>query len=260
MQFLEAPLNVALKTTIITRGGEMKKKIIFMTLSFAFSSLFALPFNSKLSESEIEQINNGQTVIRNIDYSKNMSLDENYDETTKSITADFKSLNPKYLAEIIATRDYEGSEDLPNRLNAILLNISDYAGIPYWSEHNQKYFDLYSEAKIADISRKNNKTFIKAELIMEPFGEVDEDIEITKADENLFYTAYNTNTLKCYGFNVVSQKKLQMRIYLFRYEDKWIMYGIGGVNAPHIPFLTDRIRTSFINRINTFCTFIFAKF
>ena len=47
--------------------------------------------------------------------------------------------------------------------------------------------------------------------------------------------------------------------YTYKKDDKWIIYGIGGVNAPHFPFLTDRIRTSFINRIKTFCNFIFTK-
>ena len=59
--------------------------------------------------------------------------------------------------------------------------------------------------------------------------------------------------------NIRSQK-MKICILLFRDEDKWVFYGIGGVNAPRIPFFTERIQTSFINRINTFCSYIFKKF
>ena len=50
-----------------------------------------------------------------------------------------------------------------------------------------------------------------------------------------------------------------MDILLFKDEDNWILYGIGGVNAPKIPFFSERIEVSFINRIKTFCNFIFTK-
>ena len=53
---------------------------------------------------------------------------------------------------------------------------------------------------------------------------------------------------------------MKICILLIRDGDNWILYGIGGVNAPRVPFFTERIQTSFINRINTFCSFIFKKF
>jgi hypothetical protein len=48
-------------------------------------------------------------------------------------------------------------------------------------------------------------------------------------------------------------------ILLFRHEDNWILYGVGGVKALKVSFLEKRIETSFINRIKTFCNFVFTK-
>ena len=96
---------------------------------------------------------------------------------------------------------------------------------------------------------------------MEPFGTVKESIEITKSEDSILYSAVNTNKLRYFDkFDCVGPQKMKICILLFRDGDNWILYGIGGVNAPRIPFFIERIQTSFINRINTFCSFIFKKF
>lgn len=239
----------------------MKLKTIFSLILFtAFSfSVAALPFNSNLSQTDKDKLLKGEVLIKNIDYSKYMCLDGTATSVTEQIVNNVKGFNPKYLAEIIQIRDYKGNENFPEKLEAILNNIPEYAGIPYWSERNQRYYDLYSSAKIAGKTTNGNKTNIKAELYMKPFGDLFEEIEVERYKDGLLYSAYNTNELKYEGISCVGAKKFKTYIYLFKYEDKWILYGIGGVNAPHIPFMTDRIRTSFINRVKTFCNFAFKK-
>lgn len=238
---------------------QITKNIIIFTLLSLCSSVFALPFNSNLKDAELTKLNKGQVLIKNIDYQKNMCLQEDYDSITKQITQEVKNYNPKYLAEIIQIKPYKGNENLPEKMEALLNNISDYAHIPYWSERHERYYDLYSSAKITSKSQKNTVTTINADLEMDPFGLVQEIITVTKNKDSLIYKANNTNNLKYEGITCVSKGKLQINIYLFKYEDNWIIYGVGGVNAPHIPFLTERIRISFINRIKTFCNFIFTK-
>ena len=106
----------------------------------------------------------------------------------------------------------------------------------------------------------NSKT-IRADLLMEPFDVVKEDIEITKSSEAILYSAVNTNKLRYLDkFDCIWPKKMKICILLFRDGDNWVLYGLGGVTAPRVPFFTERIQTSFINRINTFCSFIFKKF
>lgn len=240
----------------------MKKLIKFFTF-FLFStinlSLFGLPFNAKLSDTEAAQLKEGQVLIRNIDYSKNMCLDSD-NELAAELKKSIKSLSPKYLAEVIKVKPYKENENLPEVLEQLLLNVPDYAGIPYWSERNQRYYDLYSSAEITKIETIENRTSILSDLEMQPFGKVKESIEIIKTDDGILYFSENLNTLNYKGkFDCVGPKKMNMCILLFRYEDNWILYGIGGVNAPRVPFLTERIETSFINRIKTFCNFVFTK-
>ena len=48
-------------------------------------------------------------------------------------------------------------------------------------------------------------------------------------------------------------------IAIVKEGNSWILYGIGAVNAPDLFFLRDRIETSFMNRIKTFCSYFFKK-
>lgn len=236
------------------------KKILNLTLFLLFNfSIFALPFNSKLSQEELNKLNDGEILIRNIDYEKNMCLNsENH--LAVELKNSIKSLSPKYLAEVIQIKPYSGNEDLPEKLEKLLLNVSDYAGIPYWSVRHQQFYDLYTSAEIKEIKKEENKTKILADLVMDPFGTVNESIIIQKNNDEIFYFSENLNTLNYLGkFDCVYPKKMNMDILLFRDGENWILYGIGGVKAPRIPFFTERIETSFIGRIKTFCEFIFQE-
>jgi len=231
---------------------------LFLILSF---SLTAEAFNEKLTEEERAIISTGQVYIKNINYFRNISLNKGNTILGDKLLEEIDKLNPKYLAEVIQIKPYEGNEDLPQRLEKILNNVPEYAGIPYFSERAQEWYNLYDSAVITSITDSENGSNIKASLQMEPFGIVNEDIAITRDKESILYSAINTNKLRYFDkFDCVWPNKLKICILLFRDGDNWILYGIGGVNAPRIPFFTERIQTSFINRINTFCSFIFQKF
>lgn len=217
-------------------------------------------FNKNLTATEKSSLDKGEVLIKNIGSYKNISLAEGNGAVADSLLSEIKTLSPKYLAEVIQIRPYEGNEDLPQKLEELLNNVPDYAGIPYWSVRHERYYDLYKSAKITSKVEENNKTTIKADLVMDPFGTVKEDIVITKSNDSILYIATNKNTLNYKDtIDCVKADKMKMCIYLFRNGDNWILYGAGGVNAPRIPFLNDRIETSFINRIKTFCNFVFTK-
>ena len=238
------------------------RKFVFFTLITAlFFSLSAEAFNEKLTNEERNIVASGEVFIKNINYFKNISLKTGNTELGDQLLKEIDDLNPKYLAEVIQIKPYKGNEDLPQRLETILNNVPEYAGIPYFSERAQQWYNLYDSAVITSKTDSNNASTIKAELQMEPFGTVNEVIEITKSNESILYSAINTNKLRYLDkFDCVWPQKMKICILLFRDGDNWVLYGIGGVNAPRIPFFTERIQTSFINRINTFCSFIFKKF
>ena len=239
------------------------KKILsaFIILIFTAASLMADPFNSKLSSEERETISGGEIIIKNINYEKNMCLKKGASPLGDRLITEIRDLSPKYLAEVIQVKPYKGNEDLPQRLEALLNNVSEYAGIPYYSVRAEKWYNLYDSAEIVETIERSDGKSLKAEFMMEPFDLVKEDIELIRGTDSILYTSVNTNKLRYLDkFDCIWPKKMKICILLLRDGDNWVLYGIGGVNAPRVPFFTERIQTSFINRINTFCTFIFQKF
>ena len=162
----------------------MKKlNLLLLFTIFISTHLFSLPFNSKLTEEDLTKINNGEVLIKNIKYKKNMSLNKDINALGDKLFKNMDTLEPKYLAEIIQVRPYNGNEDLPQRLEEILKAIPSYVGIPYFSERKQKWYDLYSSAEITKEETIDNITYISADVEMAPFGVIKEEIEIEKNDD-----------------------------------------------------------------------------
>jgi len=240
----------------------MKKIISSVLIIFTlFSIVSADPFNNRLTAEERESINNGELIIKNINYEKFMCLKKGENELGDRLLAEIRELSPKYLAEVIQIKPYKGNEDLPARLEALLNNVPEYAGIPYFSEHGQQWYNLYDSAEITECVDRADGKDMKTDFLMEPFDHVYEDISLWRSNDTILYTAVNTNKLRYLDkYDCVWPKKKKICILLLRDGDNWILYGIGGVNAPRVPFFTERIQTSFITSINTFCSFIFKKF
>ena len=239
------------------------KKIVFSLLIFISLTVFlsADPFNNKLTAEERKTIESGEILIKNINYEKFMCFKKGESELGDILQAEIHELNPKYLAEVIQIKPYKGNEDLPQRLEALLNNVPEYAGIPYYSERNDEWYNLYDSATITETVERKDGLSLKADFMMEPFDLVQEEIELTRSKDSILYTSVNTNKLRYLDkFDCIWPRKMKICILLVRDGDNWILYGIGGVNAPRVPFFTERIQTSFINRINTFCSFIFKKF
>lgn len=239
----------------------MKKIKILLTLFIATSSLFANPFNDKLSQEEKARLEKGEILIRNIDYTKNMVLSEGISKKGDFLLNTVKDVKPKYLAEVIQVKPYKGNENYAEVLNQLLYRVEDFTNIPYISNGGDEYL-LYDSAEILSQKKDGEVTNLNVHMYMEPFGDVYQDMKIYKAnDSELLYTSKNTNKLRYLDkFDCLWPEKMLITIYLFRDGDNWVFYAVGGVNAPHVPFFTDRIRRSFIRRITTFCDFIFKQF
>jgi hypothetical protein len=242
------------------------KKIPFIlnlagAILFCTATVYGLPFNSRISNDELSQLKDGKVLIRNINYASKMCL-ESDNEGAQKLIKDIKGLRPRYLAEVIQIRPYKGNEDLPQRLVEKLMNIKEYIGIPYYSEQHDTYYDLYSDAAIiSDSVREDGTTHdVKADLTMEPFGVIHSTIELDIPENYVYYVSTNDNELWYFDkFKCVNPEKMKSAILLFRDGDNWVLYGVGGVNAIRIIFFEKRIETSFINRIKTFCNYIFEK-
>lgn len=237
----------------------LKRVFIIFSLLFLALSLYSLPFNDKLTSSELDALQRGEVVLRSIDKEKNMSImGEN--EGIKAIKEEVKAFNPNYLAEIIQVRPVSSRENLAEEIRKILEDIEGYAGIQYWSEQHERYWDLYKEAKVLDKSTEGMATRYHATLYMQPFGEIDSIITLTASPSYLLYTNYNLNNLKFNGkFKCISKERMKSSILVFREGDNWILYGVGGCKSIRMAGVTARVEKSIMNRIKTFCQYIFTK-
>lgn len=231
-----------------------------VALCLSVGSAFALPsvFNDKLTASEKASLEKGETVIRNLKSVKYFSITSS-DENLVKAQELVKSVKPAYLAEVIQVIPCAGNENLPKKLSGLVMEISSYAGIPYWSERHERWYDLYSSATVTSSSTAGNVQNATADLVMEPFGLIKTSISCETTANSLYYVSTNDNTLKYEGFTCVKPGKMKSVVCVFKDGDNWILYGIGAVNAPDLFFLRDRIETSFMNRIKTFCSFFFKK-
>ena len=225
-------------------------------------------FNSRLNSEEKEKLASGEILIRNIGKAKNMTLNP-VTEYARTLIDTVNDLRPAYLAEVIQIRKLSGGSEKPGnnstgenlieRIRPLLLDIESYVGIPYWSERNQRFYDLYSSAEILESKKTDTGITMNADLFMNPFGNINVNIELLSDENELLYTMQNNSIVKYENMTIIKKYNMKSLVYVFEYGDFVILYGIGGVHAPSVFFLRDRIETSFINRIKTFCKFIFEK-
>jgi hypothetical protein len=215
-------------------------------------------FNGNVTAEERVKLSSGDVLIRNIGKAKNISLNPVNPTAKKAITV-IQSLNPSYLAEVIQVRPYKEEERVIDRMRDILLDVPSYKGIPYWSVTHQRWFELYSSAVVRSRQTQDAATVISAELVMDPFTPIDAEITVAVEDASLFYFMENKNNLKTSGITAVKENCMNSIIIVFRDGDFLVLYGIGGVKAPAVLFLKERLERSFMNRIKTFCMFVYEK-
>lgn len=249
-----------------------KSASFFLILTFALfsvslafskedSSKISIPknlFNAKLSDSDKKTLESGEVLFESIGNLKNIKVNEN--QKTKQSIDVIRKLNPNHLSEIIQIRPYKGNENLVERIAEVLGDVKNYVGIPYYSERNQKWYDLYSEAEILSIKKEKNTETIEERFYMKPFGYYTSEIKIENRGDYYFFTMKNTEKLRYYDkFDAVGNEKMQAAIVVFREGDSWVIYALGGARIIDVPFLVKRAETSFTNRIKAFTTAIFKK-
>ena len=231
--------------------------LISLILTFSFHAYSEEIFNGNLSQAERDKLFAGETVIRNIDSTKELCVSASSPVAQKALEV-VKNLKPAYIAEILQVIPMEGNENYLEYFDQRIEDVSSYVGIPYYSERNGQWYDLYSSATIKETLNSDNAKTILCDLYMEPFGVINTRILIEQTEESFYYESTNLNRLRYQDkFNCVNPEKMKSVIAIFPDGDNWVLYGVGAVNAPSIFFLRDRVETSFMNRIKTFCAYFF---
>lgn len=253
---------------------EMKQAYLFVIVMLVFCRLkiYALEpgvvfdvdtipiFNTAdFSAEETDILLNGDILIRNIGTRKKMSLNPTND-IAKKIISDFIDLDPAYLVEIIQIR-FNVVGDF-NHIRVVLENIDDYTDIPYYSVQNGTWHKLYDNAVVSDISRTEDATHMAVVFYMNPFGMIENNIIVKMNKDSLYYESVNVNKIKWRNITCVQPYHMKSIITIFPSPDgqSMILYGLGGADAPSIFFLRKRIETALLNRVKSFCTYVFEKF
>lgn len=236
--------------------------VLFLIATFAFADTF----NANLSSEERTKLDNREVLIRNIGKARKISLNP-INDTAASVINEITKLKPPYLVEIIQKVPYEGNENLLDTLKAELLNVEDYVNIPYFGERTGQWYQLYSYIEVLSKNESASKTEMNVKMLMSPFDIIPTALTITQTENELLYSSVNTEPVKIKdsgvkivdGMTCAKTEKMKSFVYAFRDGDSIILYGIGGVDAPNVPILKKKIDNSFINRVTTFCKYIFDK-
>lgn len=240
--------------------NRLQKKLIFLSLTLISFQLSANDiFTKYMTNENKDALNRNETVIIKTDSYKKLSIEtDNY--AFQKLKNEIQELKPAYIAEVIRVYPIIEGENFIENFDSLIMDVKSYVGIPYFSERHQQYFELYSSAEILSVKQNQNQTITNANLTMEPFGLIQTQILTEKTDYYYYYESTNLNKLRYYDkFDCVSPENMKSSIVIFKNDNNWIVYSIGAVKAPSIFFLRDRIETSFMNRIKTFCSFFISK-
>lgn len=240
--------------------NRLQKKLIFLFFTLiTFQTSATEIFSKYMTDENKNSLNNNETVIIKTDSYKKLSLEtDNY--VFQKLKTKIEDLKPTYIAEVIRIYPISENKNFIEDFDNLIMDVKSYVGIPYWSERNQQYFDLYSSAEITSVSQNQNQTITNADLVMEPFGLIKTQILTEKTTDYYYYESTNLNKLRYFDkFDCVSPQNMKSSIIIFKNDNNWIVYSIGAVKAPSIFFLRERVETSFMNRIKTFCSFFISK-
>lgn len=216
-------------------------------------------FNGRLGESERETVRSGGTLLRSVSSMKKLCV-RNEGMPSLVIGPMSKKVRSGFIAEIINFRPYEGNEDLIERINDAMSDFLAYTEIPYWSEHAQKWFPLYDSAEVLSVTTEGDVTTIDEMLEIDMFGKFRSRITVENYGTHFIYRLKNLDKLKYHGWlPVIDREELCSVIAVFRIDDCWMIYAIGGANALRIPFVKGRAEPAFIGRVKAFADYTFRK-
>ncbi len=219
---------------------------------------FSLTYSKKLKEKDILRLEKGEFIVKSIGNVKNASVIK--DEKTALVLDAFSDIRTHYIAEILYKCPVQGNEDFIKKLNKALIDVEHYVDIPYYSERNKAWFNMYESAEITDIKKEGSTTTILETLEMQMFGKFSGQIDIEDKQDYYLYKLKNLEPLRYHGkFKVCDTGEMQSVIAIYQENGYWIVYVLGGVYTPYIPFIGSRAESSFINRVIAFTDFVFKQ-
>ncbi len=217
-------------------------------------------FVESWKESELDSLNAGEIVIRNIKRTKKITLPEGMNPYSDKMIKIFEETNPCYLAEIIFKLPVEGNDSVMEQAVKIFSDASLYREIIYTDERENLVKPLFNEVDIHGQTKDDSRTISSATLKLDMLSDFDVELATEISGNGFFFELKNTTPIKWKFINAVKPEKMLAIITCFEYKGYYYVYSLGGIRAPQIPFLTSEINYQFITRINGFTLFYISKF
>lgn len=242
----------------------MKKTLIFALFvlgicAFAFTDDLSSLFNKNITKQELNTLQSGQILIRKLSNINKSVLKTN--SKTESIIKEIKDRNPNYLAEIICVIPKSKCPNLIEQVETTILDFDSYTKIPYYSEYNDLWVNLYESATLNSKKQDKDTTKLNYTVYMRPFEYITLDAQLTVQPNYLSFYTINTTTAVWDRSSLVSikPKKMYSAISVYEDSDYYVLFGVGSLNAPSIIFLRDRLDMAFLGRIKYFTKYVFEQ-
>jgi hypothetical protein len=233
---------------------------------------FALPVGAQdvhpasafrnLSSSELGALTTGQTIFRQPENWRGLSVPASA-SFYKEIEDSVRKGGHNYIGEVILVLPKGQAEELLPVLKDRLLDFEGYAGIPYWSQRNERFYDLFDwvrSTKGPAAGSRGAKGSLETLQYMAPFGEYGSVYLWDFGADSLFFSGENTSHLSYDGFKAVSPGNLIWRLRAYRQGEFWVFYGLGAVKAfDMFGALRSRLSASFMGRIEAFFRHVYAS-
>lgn len=248
--------------SISASASSCKVAAAFVAMALACAAAIAEPAFSGLGPEESAALDAGKAVIRSVRDSKSLSLAVSGKEADE-LRARIASLRPNYLSEVMAAApapDAAAVAALFGRLAAALADTPGYAGIPYYSKANKRYYDLFDKSQLVSRKAQADGEILEVKQHMEPFDEYVARYEYRLeggrlAPSALAFTGTNLEPIvySYRNFKAVAAGGMVWSLYAFRSGDRVLFYGVGAVKAFDLfGAFRGKLETSFTGRIESF--------
>ena len=243
------------------------KKSLFVAALLALAlfqniSAQTLPpsFTNEWKKSEIQALQNGKIVIRNIKKAKNTTLDQGLNIYADKVLKIARDINANYLAEIIYKMPKSSNQTVIDQAVKIFEDINLYKQIIYSDEKKGSSKNLFPLVEQRFRNDRPGYIQVGSHLKMDMLSAYDSELEIEWGKEGFFFHQLNVTPLMWKSFKAVKEGNMIAGICCFEWGGDYYVYALGGIRAPRIPFVIAEIERQFIGRIEDFTVFYIQKF
>ena len=229
---------------------------VFLALALTAGPAFtsetdSLPLKN-ISQQEMQLLEQGERIFRVLDSAKELRLTAVGPQSSQLIDL-VKDVDPNFLAEVIMYIPVDPERDNLAYIRDSLRDVTDFDGIPYYSQEHEKTFPLFEDSKLLSRKSSGDTEVITARHHMKPFKRHESEYILTLKDEVFLFTGVNSTPIHYKNFKAVKEGNLLNLLWVQDRGDRLLIYGAGGAKAfTFFGLFGERMNSSFIGRVEAF--------